>query len=438
MGKTQKRPVTRSSFAMLMADDQGQSIDGEDEGAMPNWVPVFAPKPGSKTSFPGAGAPNWMTAFPTILHTLWKHTGDTSLISRHWEQLVGYLGWYERKLRKFPSFASNPFRRTASGEISDTQFPGDWCPPPKAQGMYRDPTMNNSVDIASGLGEAECGHTGWNPDHTRYIDPALFTEKNLSSAFSYLHDKQMIAEMGAAINASAASSASVRETCALLRFLYTFVPNLSWPGKKFCLQENSTKTLFLQALEGITAQDKANFRAAFYHTGAAAPHFGGGGAAVQSENAMALLLGILSDDDTQTATDDDDDAGAMVTAANPEHPNQLPDAAAEAIEEEAAAAVDVEEYLLRDIMVTHKNHTTSGIVGLRAMFELLPKLGKADVGLAMLLRRDYPSFGYEVTNSLEPATTIWVRLETEVAHIFRSFLLVSVPSLSWQSIVLRR
>jgi hypothetical protein len=205
------------------------------------------------------------------------------------------------------------------------------------------------------------------------------------------------------------------------------------------LQENSTKTLlFLQALEGITAQDKANFRAAFYHTGAAAPHFGGGGAAVQSENAMALLLGILSDDDTQSATDDDDDAGAMMTAANPEHPNQLPDAAAEAIEEEAAAAVDVEEYLLRDIMVTHKNHTTSGIVGLRAMFELLPKLGKADVGLAMLLRRDYPSFGYEVTNSLEPATTIWVRLETEVAHIFRSFLLVSVPSLSWQSIVLRR
>jgi hypothetical protein len=230
-----------SSFATLMADDQGQSIDGEDEGAMPNWVPVFAPKPGSKTSFPGAGAPNWMTAFPTILHTLWKHTGDTSLISRHWEQLVGYLGWYERKLRKFPSFASNPFRRTASGEISDTQFPGDWCPPPKTQGMYRDPTMNNSVDIASGLGEAECGHTGWNPDHTRYIDPALFTEKNLSSAFSYLHDKQMIAEMGAAINASAASSASVRETCALLRFLYTFVPNLSWPGKFFLFARKLNK-----------------------------------------------------------------------------------------------------------------------------------------------------------------------------------------------------
>ena len=41
------------------------------------------------------------------------------------------------------------------------------------------------------------------------------------------------------------------------------------------------------------------------------------------------------------------------------------------------------------------------------MLEALPKLGRADVALSMLLRTDYPSFGYQVTNSLEPATTVW-------------------------------
>ena len=51
------------------------------------------------------------------------------------------------------------------------------------------------------------------------------------------------------------------------------------------------------------------------------------------------------------------------------------------------------DYLLNDIMVKHRNHTTSGIVGVRAMLEALPKLGRADVALSILLRTDYPSFG---------------------------------------------
>lgn len=55
-----------SAFLDMMVDDQGKAIDGDGEGAMPNWVPVFGAK------FPGAGAPNWMTAFPTILHTVWR------------------------------------------------------------------------------------------------------------------------------------------------------------------------------------------------------------------------------------------------------------------------------------------------------------------------------------------------------------------------------
>ena len=81
-----------------MADDQGKPVDGDDNGAMPNWVPVFPPSQHHPavhphSDFPGAGAPNWMTAFPTILHTVWKHTGDTRLIKRHWSALESYIGW---------------------------------------------------------------------------------------------------------------------------------------------------------------------------------------------------------------------------------------------------------------------------------------------------------------------------------------------------------
>ena len=308
------------AFATLMTDDQGQSIDGDGEGAMPNWVPVFhSSKP---SDFPGAGAPNWMTAYPTILYACWKHTGDSALVTKHWPHLQRYLAWYERKLAPFPQFAQNPFRRTINGTIATTQFPGDWCPPPLVQGMYRNDSMTHAVDIRSGLGESECGHTGWNNAHSYFVNESDFTSKPLSSAFSYLHDKKNIAEMGRAINVTG------------------------------------------HATVGITAEDKQNFHAAFFHDG----HFGSGGPASQSENIMPLLLGL-------TASDEEEQA--------------------------------VLDFVLRDIMTKHKNHTTSGIVGVRAMLEALPKLGRADVALSMLLRTDYPSFGYEVTNSLEPATTIW-------------------------------
>eukprot|EP01047_Picozoa_sp_COSAG01_P063674 COSAG01_NODE_8293_length_2840_cov_14.414447_1_plen_535_part_00 len=168
-----------SSFADLMADDQGKPEDGADEGAMPNWVPIFPPtkRHSTKTStgFPGAGAPNWMTAFPTILHTVWKHSGDTRLVKAHWPALVSYISWYDRKFSAFPDFSANPFRRTVSGNLSATQFPGDWCPPPAKFGSYYDGNLTQYADIKSGLGEAECGHTG-------EYDARLFTPRPYSAS----------------------------------------------------------------------------------------------------------------------------------------------------------------------------------------------------------------------------------------------------------------
>jgi hypothetical protein len=55
----------------------------------------------------------------------------------------------------------------------------------------------------------------------------------------------------------------------------------------------------------------------------------------------------------------------------------------------------------------HANHSTTGIVGLRFLLELLADGGMADVALAILQRTDYPSFGWAINHPLEPATTTW-------------------------------
>eukprot|EP01043_Picozoa_sp_COSAG02_P062111 COSAG02_NODE_8491_length_2551_cov_2.682300_3_plen_369_part_00 len=334
-----------------MADDQGKPIDGDDNGAMPNWVPVFPPSQRHPSiyphsDFPGAGAPNWMTAFPTILHTVWKHTGDTRLIKRHWSALENYIGWlvlpsihateqingemysrtlgwirYDRKFKSFPDFAANPFRRTASGALSSTQFPGDWCPPPAKLGSFYDPELFGIADKKSGLGEAECGHTGVNPATGWNVTADLFTDKLLSSAFAYIKDKSYVTEMGMAIGED--MSAETEELAKAF-------------NKAFLSRDGD--------------------------------HYGSGGQAAQSENALPLVLGLAPDEATQHR---------------------------------------VVQFLLRDIAVKHHNHFSSGIVGLRAVLELLPKLGHADVALSMLLTTDYPSFGYEIKNTIEPATTVW-------------------------------
>ena len=64
---------------------------------------------------------------------------------------------------------------------------------------------------------------------------------------------------------------------------------------------------------------------------------------------------------------------------------------------------------MNDLSVIHRNHSTSGIVGLKAGYELLIRLGRSDLALQQLLRTDYPSFGFEIQGdgNPEPATTIW-------------------------------
>merc|ERR1711937_438270 len=58
-------------------------------------------------------------------------------------------------------------------------------------------------------------------------------------------------------------------------------------------------------------------------------------------------------------------------------------------------------------MVTNNVHTTTGIIGIKALFEALSRLGRADVPVLMTQQTTYPSYGYMIHNKYEPATTLW-------------------------------
>ena len=58
--------------------------------------------------------------------------------------------------------------------------------------------------------------------------------------------------------------------------------------------------------------------------------------------------------------------------------------------------------LLLLLRATQNVHTTSGIIGIKALFEAMSRLGRADVPVLMSLVTTYPSYGYMMTNEYEP------------------------------------
>jgi alpha-L-rhamnosidase len=73
----------------------------------------------------------------------------------------------------------------------------------------------------------------------------------------------------------------------------------------------------------------------------------------------------------------------------------------------ASARAGVVQALVVDAIDTHKGHVTTGIVGVRAIFEALSMNGRTDIALQLACGTTYPSFGWMVTNPDEPATTLW-------------------------------
>lgn len=116
----------------------------------------------------------------------------------------------------------------------------------------------------------------------------------------------------------------------------------------------------------------ADFHASFFD-----PERGVYGTGLQTEQALPLLLGIV--------------------------PSKL-----------RAKVVD---YAVDDIVNTNGMHTTSGILGIKAMLEVLTNEGRTDVALAMLQQDSYPSFGYMLkggASGYEPATTLWELWDADV------------------------
>eukprot|EP00040_Diaphanoeca_grandis_P031770 m.190577 g.190577 ORF g.190577 m.190577 type:complete len:1125 (-) comp32410_c0_seq1:45-3419(-) len=70
--------------------------------------------------------------------------------------------------------------------------------------------------------------------------------------------------------------------------------------------------------------------------------------------------------------------------------------------------------LVQNIVGLHGNHSTSGIIGFRYVMDVLSDNGQADIALAILTQTAYPSFGYQILNKYEPATTVWELWESDV------------------------
>ena len=74
---------------------------------------------------------------------------------------------------------------------------------------------------------------------------------------------------------------------------------------------------------------------------------------------------------------------------------------------DASQVAGVINQTVNDIFNTNKGHTTAGIIGIKALYEAMSRLGHADVPVRMNAVTTYPSYGYMITNQYEPATTLW-------------------------------
>jgi len=87
----------------IIVDDQGA------RGYVSNTVPNLGDN--------SPGAPNWQTAYPTVVWSLLKYRGDFDIVEKHWEPLQAYY-----------NFFNGQYESTGLANFF-TGF-GDWVPPP--------------------------------------------------------------------------------------------------------------------------------------------------------------------------------------------------------------------------------------------------------------------------------------------------------------------
>ena len=72
--------------------------------------------------------------------------------------------------------------------------------------------------------------------------------------------------------------------------------------------------------------------------------------------------------------------------------------------------------LVQNVATLHGNHSTSGITGFRYVADVLSANGFGDIAFAIMTQTDYPSFGYQILNKYEPATTLWELWDSDVQY----------------------
>jgi len=83
--------------------------DQNSDGSTTNTVPSLGDH--------SAGAPNWQTAYPTLLSVLQRYSGDKDVVAKHWSSLQAYIAFFDGQYKK-------------TGLKNFMVGFGDWVPPP--------------------------------------------------------------------------------------------------------------------------------------------------------------------------------------------------------------------------------------------------------------------------------------------------------------------
>jgi len=87
--------------------------------------------------------------------------------------------------------------------------------------------------------------------------------------------------------------------------------------------------------------------------------------------------------------------------------------------------------LVDDIIITHKGHLSTGIIGTNALEQALPEYGWANVMYGIATQTTFPSWGYEVSKG---ATTIWECFEVDSNHCLNMKMFGSVEKFFYKDL----
>jgi alpha-L-rhamnosidase len=143
---------------------------------------------------------------------------------------------------------------------------------------------------------------------------------------------------------------------------FAFLQNMKLGMELFGYSPHPDAPNQLRRLARLSAEASPEYHRTFYNHKSGAYMSG-----LQTEQALSLYLGVAPDD----------------------------------------LAPSILTYLIEDIKMTNEGHTTSGIIGIKWVMEVLSLMDRGDVALDLALQTTYPSWGYMIHSQYEPATTVW-------------------------------